>query len=229
MARDGFKMVLLGPPGAGKGTQAAMLTKAYNLLHVSTGDMLRAAIKDGSDVGKEAQNYMNKGELVPDSIVTQAVIERLGKPDASGGVILDGYPRTRAQAESLDESLKNNNNALDVVLYFKTSDETAIQRLSGRRVCTECGKNYHVSNIPPQKEGICDTCQIDLIQRDDDQPETVKNRLVVYKNSTKDLISYYKEKSLLREVDGNLSAEELFSNIGALFNAEGLISDDSKE
>lgn len=216
-------MVLLGAPGAGKGTQAGILKEAYKLLHVSTGDMLREAIKEGSKTGTAAQSYMNKGELVPDSIVTELVINRLAKPDASQGVILDGYPRTLAQAESLDRALAQNGKAVDVVLYFRTSDEVAIQRLSGRRVCPKCGYNYHVKNIPPKKEGVCDTCAVNLIQREDDKPETVKNRLVVYAERTKDLIDYYRKKGTLREVDGDLPAEKLFENIKTLFSKEGLI------
>ena len=218
-----LNLVLLGPPGAGKGTQAALLIKAYSLLHVSTGDMLREAVKEGTEVGKEAEKCMNKGELVPDEIVTKAVIESLSKPDATGGVILDGYPRTRVQAESLDASLKKEEKSLDMVLYFKTSEDIAITRLSGRRVCPKCGKNYHITNMSPAKENICDKCNVALFQRDDDKPETVKNRLIVYEKSTKDLIDYYKEQGLLREVDSDVSAEELFEIIDALFKEEGLI------
>jgi adenylate kinase len=216
-------LVLLGPPGAGKGTQAALLVKEYKLLHVSTGDMLREAIKEGTSVGKEAQAYMNKGELVPDAIVTQAVIDRMSKSDAEGGVILDGYPRTCVQAESLDGSLKKENRSLDMVLYFRTSEEVAVKRLSGRRVCPECGKNYHIINIPPAKENICDKCGMELYQRDDDKPETVKNRLVVYNNSTKDLVDYYRDKGVLQEVDGDISAEQLFERVDSLFREKGLM------
>ena len=224
-----INMVLLGPPGAGKGTQADFLTRAYHLLHISTGDMLREAVKEGGETGREIQDYMNKGELVPDDIVTRAVIERMAKPDAASGVILDGYPRTRMQAESLDSSLKRKGRSLDTVLYFKTSEQVAIQRLSGRRVCPECGKNYHVINIPPKKEGLCDTCGIELIQREDDKPETVKNRLEIYKQLTRDLIEYYKERNLLHGLDGDLSAEQLFDDIDALFQREGLINDDREK
>jgi len=220
-------LVLLGPPGAGKGTQAGLLIKAYDLLHISTGDMLREAIKEGTQVGKRVEDYMNKGELVPDEIVTEVVIDRMAKPDAVGGVILDGYPRTRVQAESLDKSLGEKDQTLSMVLYFKTSEEVAVSRLSGRRVCPECGKNYHVINIPPKQEGICDTCDKELFLREDDKPETVKNRLAVYEQSTKDLIDYYQEKGLLREVDGDMTAEKLFDEIGVLFRKEGLIDDDS--
>ncbi|NQT32627.1 MAG: adenylate kinase [Candidatus Omnitrophica bacterium] len=218
-----FNLILLGPPGAGKGTQAGLLVNAYDLLHVSTGDMLRSAIKEGSATGLKAQEYMSKGELVPDSIVTQLVVDRMGKPDASGGVILDGFPRTKPQAEALDNSLKENGRTIDVVLYVNASLDVIIQRLTGRRVCPECGMNYHITNIPPRKEGVCDTCNVDLFQREDDEPETVKNRLVVYEKSTKDLIGYYREKGLLEEVNGDISAEELFEEVDSLFRGEGLV------
>ncbi|MDP8298458.1 MAG: adenylate kinase [Candidatus Tantalella remota] len=222
-----ISLVLLGPPGAGKGTQASLLTKAYSLLHISTGDMLRETIKEGGDLGKELESYMNKGELVPDEIVTRTVIDRIAKPDATGGVILDGYPRTKVQAESLDGALTQEDRDLDMVLYFRTSEDVAVARLSGRRVCPECGKNYHVPNMPPVKEGICDKCGVELIQRDDDKPDTVKNRLSVYGERTKDLIDYYKDKGLLREVDGDISADKLFKDVDALFRSEGIINDDS--
>ena len=215
-------IVLLGAPGAGKGTQAGILKEAYGLLHVSTGDMLREAIKEGSRTGMAAQSYMNKGELVPDSIVTELVVDRLARPDAGHGVILDGYPRTLAQAESLDGALEKTGKAVNTVLYFKTSDEVAIQRLSGRRVCPKCGFNYHIKNIPPKTEGVCDKCGVSLMQREDDRPETVKNRLVVYGERTKDLIDHYRKKGTLREVDGDLPAEKLFENIKTLFSEEGL-------
>lgn len=222
-------VVLLGPPGAGKGTQAGLLVKAYDVAHISTGDMLREAIKEGTDVGKEAEGYMNRGELVPDAIVTKIVVERMKKDDALGGVLLDGYPRTGAQAESLDAAMKAEGRSLNVVLYFKTTEETAVQRLSGRRVCPKCLKNYHVTNIPPKQEGICDTCNVELYQREDDKPETVKNRLAVYEKQTKDLIDYYQNKGLLREVDGNITAQQLFDEVDALFREEGLINDGSDE
>lgn len=224
-----INIVLLGPPGAGKGTQAVLLKEAYGLLHVSTGDMLREAIKEGSESGKKIQAFMDKGELVPDEVVTSSVIKRMAKPDASGGVIFDGYPRTRSQAESLDVSLIEEKRTLNMVLYLKTSEKVAIERLSGRRLCPECGKNYHVTNIPPKTPDICDTCGVKLTRRVDDAPETVKNRLVVYENETKDLIAYYKEKNLLHQINGDLSAGELFKDIAVLFRSEGLIDDNSDE
>jgi len=216
-------MVLLGPPGAGKGTQAALLIKEFGLLHVSTGDMLREAVKEGNEMGQKVSGYMNSGELVPDEIVTALVIERMNKPDAKRGVILDGYPRTRIQAESLDSSLEGSGKSLAVVLYFKTSEDVAVQRLSGRRVCRNCGKNYHVTNMPPAKEDICDACDGQLYQREDDKPETVRKRLVVYEESTEDLIEYYRDKGQLKEVNGDIPAEKLFEDIKALFQKEDLI------
>ena len=227
MSKDQINIVLLGPPGAGKGTQAAFLVKAYGLLHVSTGDMLRETVKEGDETGKKIAGYMNSGELVPDDIVIEAVMLRMAKPDAAKGVILDGYPRTRVQAEALGEALKGSGKILDAVLYSKTSEQVAISRLSGRRVCTGCGKNYHVVNIPPKKEGICDTCGIPLIQRDDDRPETVKNRLSVYAQQTEDLIEYYGNSGLLKEVDGDLTAEKLFDEIRVLFLKDGIADDGS--
>jgi adenylate kinase len=224
-----INMILLGPPGAGKGTQAGLLVKAYGFVHISTGDMLREAIKEGSEVGLEAQKYMTRGELVPDEVVTKLVIERMKRPDAQKGVILDGFPRTQKQAGSLDEALKREDRRVDIVLYMKTSEDVAVQRLSGRRVCSDCGKNYHVANMPPAKEGVCDLCGGKLVQRDDDRPETVRNRLHVYEQSTKDLIRYYEEKGMLREVDGDAAAEELFENIDTLFREEGFINDGSDQ
>ncbi|MDD4956085.1 MAG: adenylate kinase [Candidatus Omnitrophica bacterium] len=223
MKKGPFDLVLLGPPGAGKGTQAAYLAKAYGLLHISTGDMLRQAVKDGGVTGLEVKRYMEAGELVPDDIVTKSVVERMGKPDASSGVMLDGYPRNSAQAGTLDESLSEEGRELATVLYFNTPEEVVIQRLSGRRVCKQCGKNYHVTNMPSAKEGVCDICGGELIQRKDDNIDTIKNRLNVYKDNTADLISYYRKKGKLMEVDGGLPAGELFEQIDALFKREGLI------
>ncbi|MDD5634356.1 MAG: adenylate kinase [Candidatus Omnitrophica bacterium] len=223
--KGSLNIVLLGAPGAGKGTQADILVKAYHLPHVSTGDMLRAAVKEGGKLGIKIKTCMDKGELVPDEIVTASVVDRMKKSDAANGVILDGYPRTLAQAESLDKALSREKRNISAVLYFKTSENVVVQRLSGRRVCPSCGKNYHVTNIPPKKEGICDTCNIKLVLRDDDKPETVKNRLKVYEERTKDLVDYYKKNGLLREVDGDLSANKLFEQINTLFKREGFVND----
>ncbi|MBF0494400.1 MAG: adenylate kinase [Candidatus Omnitrophica bacterium] len=219
-----MNIVLLGPPGAGKGTQAEILKDAFKLLHLSTGDMFREEVKAGSEIGKKLAEYMNKGELVPDKIVTDLVIGRMGKPDAKSGVILDGYPRTGAQAESLDKALKDSGKRLDVVLYVNTTDEVVVKRLSGRRICKACGKIFHVVNMPSKKENVCDICGGELYQREDDKPATIKNRLEVYVKSTKDLIKYYRDKGFLYEFDGGMQKEDLFKAVKALFNKLGLLN-----
>jgi len=221
-------MVLLGAPGAGKGTQAKILVKEYNLLHISTGDMLRETVKSGTELGLKIKKCMESGELVSDEIVTKSVIERMSKDDAKRGVILDGYPRTRSQAEAIDISLKKENRSLNIVVYMKVTEKVVLERLCGRRLCPKCGKIYHTVNMPPKKEGICDIDGAELIQRKDDKPETIKNRLDVYDKQTKDLIDYYAEKGILRELDGGLSAKELFDEIDILFKREGLVNDDSE-
>lgn len=226
MTQKPINMVLLGAPGAGKGTQAAILTENLGLLHVSTGDMLRSAIKEGTETGIKAREYMTQGDLVPDEIVTQLVIDRMTKPDASRGVILDGFPRTKKQAEDLTIALSREGKSLDAVLYVSVSEKVVIDRLSGRRVCPNNCKIYHVTNMPPRKKDFCDECGEKLLVRDDDKPETVKNRLDVYNKSTEGLVSYYREKGLLIEVDGDLTAEQLFQQIRALFVKQGLIHDD---
>ena len=215
-----MNLVLLGPPGAGKGTQAKVLSKEFNVIHVSTGDMLREALKKGTEVGKLAKTYMDKGELVPDEVVIKIVEERISRDDAKNGFMLDGFPRNEKQADKLDEALSKMQKALDIVLFFKTAPEVSIARLSGRRACPVCGANFHIKNMIPKVEGICDYCGGNLIQRDDDKEETVKRRLVVYEKETKALIDYYKEKGLLREVSGDLDVDELFKEIKKLFVAE---------
>ncbi len=217
-----MKLILLGPPGAGKGTQADVISTKLNMPHISTGDMLREAVKEGKPVGKKAKEYMESGELVPDEVVTEIVKQRLEKPDVKKGFILDGYPRTTAQAESLDKALEASGNNIDIVLYFKTSPEVSIARLSGRRICSECGANYHIKNRPAKKEDVCDKCGKKLYQRKDDEPGTVKNRLKVYEEKTKDLIEYYKKKSLLREVPGDFEVEALYNVLRDLFKKEKL-------
>ena len=215
-----LNIVLLGPPGAGKGTQAKVLSEHFTVVHVSTGDMLREAVKNGSESGKEAEAFMNKGDLVPDSIVVKLVIERIAKNDAKGGFLLDGFPRNEKQANALDRALRKASKRLDAVLYFRTSPEISIERLSGRRVCKKCGANFHVKNMPPKKSGVCDFCGAALYQRDDDKPETVKNRLVVYETETKSLIEYYKKKGILRDLSGDLNVEVLFEEIKKLLRVE---------
>jgi adenylate kinase len=213
-----MNLVLLGPPGAGKGTQAKVLSKEFKILHISTGDMLREAVKNETEVGKVAKSYMDKGELVPDSVVIDIVKERISKDDAKNGFMLDGFPRTDAQAVKLDEALSSAGKKLDLVLYFRTSEEVSISRLSGRRVCPICGAIFHIKNMPPKKDSICDRCGGRLIQRDDDKEDTIKRRLVVYENDTKSLIKYYKNKNILKEVSGDLEVAKLFDKIKVFFS-----------
>ena len=202
-----MRLVLLGPPGAGKGTQAAVLAGEYKIPHISTGDILREAVKTGSQIGKEAKEYMNKGELVPDDVVTKIVVERLSKEDATKGFILDGYPRTVNQAESLSSALDTRSMAIDKVLYLKTSPSTVVKRLSGRRICRKCSAIFHVKNSPPKKEGVCDKCGSELYQRPDDNRETIERRLTVYSKETAPLVDYYQERGLLVEIDGEKDIE----------------------
>jgi len=211
------RLVLLGPPGAGKGTQGAVLSREYRIPHISTGDILRAAVKAGTGLGLAAKSYMDKGGLVPDEVVTGIVIERLKEPDARKGFLLDGFPRTVRQAESLDKAMKDAAARIDMVLYFETSAKVAIERLSGRRVCRKCGFNYHVKNIPPKKEDVCDKCGGELFQRPDDREETVLKRLEVYEKETSPLVEYYRKKGLLKEVSGDLGVDELFKVLSKLF------------
>jgi adenylate kinase len=218
-----MKLVLLGPPGAGKGTQAQVLSKDLSVPHVSTGDMLREALKAGTPLGLKAKSYMEKGGLVPDEVVIALVEERLSKPDAAGGFILDGFPRTAEQAKSLDASLSKMRMPLDLVLYFKTSLDIILMRLTGRRVCGQCGKNYHLKNFRPNAEGLCDACGAKLVQRPDDKEETIRERLKVYEDQTAPLIDYYGRKGLLEEVSGDLDVKELNVRLMALFKSKQLL------
>ena len=218
-----MRLVLLGPPGAGKGTQAEVLSKEYKIPHISTGDILREAVRERSEIGVQAKAFMDKGELVPDIIVTKIVIGRIAKPDAGNGFILDGYPRTKRQSESLASELKANGISIDKVLYFKTSVPTVIKRLSGRRLCPKNGAIYHVKNNPPKKEGICDKCGTALYQREDDKEETVKKRLEVYEETVQELLAYYKKEGALQEVSGDLDVQELFSSLKDYFKKGGLV------
>jgi len=218
-----MNMVLLGPPGAGKGTQAKVLSKKMHTPHISTGDMLRDTVSRGTALGKEAKEYMIKGELVPDGLVIEIVKETLKSEDMQNGFILDGFPRTLKQAKILDVELGRLSKKLDVVLYFKTSLETSITRLGGRRVCKKCGANFHVKNIPPYKEGICDHCGGALYQRKDDEEETVRRRWSVYAEETLPLIEYYRNAGTLKEVSGDLDVEELNKILMAHFQKENLV------
>ncbi|OGW75178.1 MAG: adenylate kinase [Omnitrophica bacterium RBG_13_46_9] len=217
-----MNIVLLGPPGAGKGTLAKTLTKEFKIAHISTGDMLREAVKKGADIGKTAKKYMDRGELVPDDIVVSIVAARVSGEDLKNGFLLDGFPRNEKQADRLDNSLNETGKKLDLVLYLKTSQATSIKRLSGRIVCVKCDANFHLTNMPPRRKGVCDYCAGKLIQRDDDREATVKRRLTVYESQTRSLIDYYKQKGILREVSGDLDIEQLFKSAKMLFEREGL-------
>jgi len=197
-----MKLILLGPPGAGKGTQAKMLTEKFTIPQISTGDILRAAVKDGTPMGQKAKEYMDAGGLVPDEVVVGIVRDRLQDADCSNGFILDGFPRTVGQADALHASLQEMDKELDQVVSLSVDAEALVVRLTGRRTCKECGRGYHVKFDPPREEGFCDACKGTLIQRDDDQEETIRKRLQVYADQTAPLISYYQDSGVLLELDG---------------------------
>ena len=216
-----MRLVLLGPPGAGKGTLAQVLSKELQTVHISTGDMLREALRAATPLGLKAKEYMEKGALVPDAVVIGIVGERLKKKDARQGFILDGFPRTREQAESLDSSLKDLAMPLETAVYFKTSLAVIIRRLSGRRICSKCGRTYHIINFKPKVEGLCDDCRGDLMQRPDDREEAIENRLKVYEKQTAPLIEYYRKKKILAEVSGDLEVGELKHRLTELLQKKG--------
>ncbi|MFC1808412.1 adenylate kinase [Candidatus Omnitrophota bacterium] len=219
-----MRLVLLGPPGAGKGTQAKVLSNKLNLPHISTGDIFRETKKSGSELGKKLGEYMDSGALVPDDIVNEIVTERLSKDDIrDSGFILDGYPRTSKQAEALDKGLESIGLDLNFVIYMKTSKDTILARLTGRRICKACGSIFHIKNIPPKKENVCDYCEGGLYQRDDDKEDTVLKRLKVYDEQTRELIDYYKEKNTLKTVSGDLDVRQLYDVLFELFGREGLL------
>ena len=208
-----MKIVMLGAPGAGKGTQAKLLAEELSIPHISTGDIFRMNVKEGTDLGKEAKGYMDKGQLVPDSLTIRLVIDRLGKEDCAKGYILDGFPRTIPQAESLDEELNKLDDKLDFAVNVEVPDENITKRMAGRRACTSCGATYHMEFHPPKKEGVCDACQGELILRNDDKPETVEKRLAVYHEQTQPLISFYEKQGILVTADGTKQVEEVFQEI----------------
>ncbi len=208
-----MNLILLGPPGAGKGTQAARIIEKFDVPHISTGDIFRENIKEGTPLGQKAQEYMNKGELVPDSLVIEIATDRLTKDDCKDGFLLDGFPRTVEQAETLDKFLAEAGKKVDHVLDIDVAPEILMERLTGRRVCKSCGATYHVTNIPPKVEGVCDSCGGQLYQRDDDTAETVGNRIDVYNSQTKPLIEYYEKAGNISHLDGSARLEDLFAEI----------------
>ncbi|MDD7215288.1 MAG: adenylate kinase [Anaerovoracaceae bacterium] len=208
-----LRTILLGPPGAGKGTQAAKIVEKYGIPHISTGDIFRENIKKGTELGKKAQEYMNRGELVPDDLVIEIATTRLLEDDCKNGFLLDGFPRTVYQAEKLDEFLQSHDSKIDNVIDIAVGKDELIERLTGRRVCKSCGASFHVVNIPPKQEGICDYCGGELIQRADDNLETVTNRIDVYEDQTMPLIDYYEKAGTLTHIDGSTGLDNVFADI----------------
>lgn len=211
-----MKIIMLGAPGAGKGTQAKQIAAKYDIPHISTGDIFRANIKNGTELGKKAKTYMDKGLLVPDELVVDLVVDRVADKDCENGYVLDGFPRTIPQAEALDAALAKNGDKMEYAINVEVPDENIVKRMSGRRACVACGATYHIEHIPPKTEGICDTCGKELILRDDDKPETVLNRLNIYHEQTQPLIDYYNTKGILKEVDGTKDMADVFSEIVAI-------------
>ena len=213
-----MKIIMLGAPGAGKGTQAKMMADKYAIPHISTGDIFRANIKNGTELGQKAKTYMDQGLLVPDELVVDLVVDRVKQDDCKNGYVLDGFPRTIPQAESLDAALAKLDEKIDYAINVEVPDENIIARMSGRRACVSCGATYHIVHIPTKVEGICDRCGAELILRDDDKPETVKKRLDVYHDQTQPLIDYYTKSDVLVEVDGTQDMNDVF---GAIVNILG--------
>lgn len=209
-------LVLLGPPGAGKGTQAERIVEKYDLVYISTGDILRNAIKKKTSLGLQAQQYMEKGQLVPDDLVISIVTERFQESDCAGGALLDGFPRTVGQAQSLDGVLAEMNRRIDRVILFTVEEEELTSRLTGRRVCRECGANFHIKFNAPKVRNVCDQCGGELYQREDDSLGTVVERLKVYRDQTAPLIEYYRERGLLTSIDGNADIDKIFNQISSV-------------
>lgn len=214
-----MKIVLLGPPGAGKGTQAKSISNRYSIPHISTGDIFRKNISEGTPLGIEAKSYMDKGQLVPDEVTINMVKDRLTWEDCKNGYLLDGFPRTVAQAEALQEFLASRNESLDTALSIEVPSEFILERMTGRRVCPSCGASYHVKFNPPAKAGVCDVCGSDIVQRKDDTEETVSERLDVYERQTQPLIDFYNDKNLLSTVDGTKAINEVFESICSILGS----------
>lgn len=208
-----MKIIMLGAPGAGKGTQAIKIAEKYGVPHISTGDIFRANIKNGTELGKKAKEYMDKGALVPDELTCDLVVDRIHQDDCTNGFVLDGFPRTIPQAEALDAALSKDNETMDYAIDIEVPDENIVKRMGGRRACVNCGATYHIVSAPPKVEGVCDHCGGNLTIRDDDKPETVQKRLTVYHDQTQPLIDYYRKAGILHSVDGTQTLDDVFSEI----------------
>lgn len=208
-----LRTILLGPPGAGKGTQAVKIVEKYNIPHISTGDIFRENIKNETELGNRAKAYMDRGELVPDELVVEIATDRLTKDDCKNGFLLDGFPRTIFQAEKLDEFLAQRGEKIDKVINIDVEKDALVKRITGRRVCKSCGASYHMVNIPPKKDGVCDLCNGELIQRADDTEETVLNRIDVYNKQTKPLVDYYDKAGVIINIDGNKDLDDVLADI----------------
>ncbi len=208
-----MKIIMLGAPGAGKGTQAKMIAEKYAIPHISTGDIFRANIKNGTELGKEAKKYMDQGKLVPDELTVKILLDRVAQPDCANGYVLDGFPRTIPQAEVLDKALRELGDKIDYAINVDVPDENIVNRMGGRRACVGCGATYHIKYNAPKVDNTCDTCGSDLIIRDDDKPETVQNRLSVYHEQTQPLIDFYEKQGVLKTVDGTVDMNDVFAAI----------------
>ncbi len=211
-----MKIIMLGAPGAGKGTQAKQIAAKYEIPHISTGDIFRANLKNGTELGKKAKVYMDQGLLVPDELTCDLVMDRIAQEDCARGFVLDGFPRTILQAEALTKALNNIGQAMDYAIDVDVPDENIVNRMSGRRACLNCGSTYHIVYNPTKTEGVCDVCGSQTVLREDDKPETVQKRLAVYHEQTQPLIDYYKKQNILKTVDGTKSMDEVFSDIVAI-------------
>ena len=214
-----MKIIMLGAPGAGKGTQAKQIADKYSIPHISTGDIFRANIKNGTELGKKAKQYMDQGALVPEELTCDLVMDRIQQDDCKNGFVLDGFPRTIPQAEALDAALGKINEKMDYAIDVDVPDENIVNRMSGRRACLNCGATYHLISIPPKVEGICDRCGSEIVLREDDKPETVQKRLKVYHEQTQPLIDYYKNQGILKSVDGTQPMDEVFKAIVTILGA----------
>ena len=208
-----IRIVLLGPPGSGKGTQASALQKRRGIPHIASGDILRANVRDDTELGRQARPSMDRGDLVPDALILDMMAERLSQPDAGDGYILDGFPRTVAQAEALEQRLDQMDRELDAVIYLRVPQAEILRRLSGRRTCPACNAVYHVDTMPPQREGVCDTCGAELVQRQDEKPDVIRTRLEVYTEQTQPLLLFYRERRLLHEIDGTIGVDNVMDAI----------------